>query len=168
MRNPKVQLFVVTVLLIAVGILLIPSMTQAEPKGMPWQNSIEDQRDGYSGSFVVDANSMDLIEVPAGRCYVILRLYAKVQDFEPPWFEYWEGMASYWRLTLDGELFLDEYSLKDPYRGAGTGVYVGDFVREDFPDKCVIVNGGQTLEISKPAEVERINITLIGYFCDMP
>ncbi|MHC4962090.1 MAG: hypothetical protein ACYTGA_08215 [Planctomycetota bacterium] len=64
MRNAKVQFVIVTGLLIAVGVLLIPSMTQAKPKSMPWQEP-KDQRDGYSRSFVVDANSV-LFTVTAG------------------------------------------------------------------------------------------------------
>ncbi|MHC4905503.1 MAG: hypothetical protein ACYTEN_06735 [Planctomycetota bacterium] len=66
MKNPKVQFVLVTVLLIAAGLLLIPSLTQATPKGVPAWRVDEPQRDGYSRSFVVDANSV-LFTVPEGR-----------------------------------------------------------------------------------------------------
>lgn len=166
MKNPKVQFAVFIVLVIAAGLLLIPSLTQAKPKVDPWQDA-EDQRDGYSRSFIVDANSV-LLEVPQERRYVLLRLVVRTIDFAEPWFEYWQEMGSYWTLTLEGDLFLDEYSLNKIYYGDGYSVYNRDYVREDFPDQCVVVNGGQTLAVSMPAEVERINITLIGYFCDAP
>ena len=164
MRNGKVQFVVVTVLLISVGILLIQSMTYAKPKSMPWQEP-QEQRDGYSRSFVIDANG-PLIEVPEGKCYVLLSLYARVTDYEPPYFEDWN--ASNWTLTIDGGTFLDEYSLYDPWQGAGSGVSIGGVLQEDFPDKCVVVGGGQTLGIIRPDAIENISMTLIGYFCDMP
>ena len=167
MKNPKVQFVVVAVFLMAVGLLLIPSLTQANPKGVPAWQADEPRRDGYSRSFVVDSNSV-LLEVPQGRRYVLLRLQIRANDSEAPWFEYWQEMAPYWTLTLDGEMLFDEYSLNKVYYGEGFRRYNGDYIREDFPDQCVVINGGQTLAISKPAEVERLNVTLIGYFCDMP
>jgi hypothetical protein len=164
MRNGKVQFVLVAVLLMVVGIWLFPSMTEGKSKAPPWQNN-EEQRDGYSRSFVVDSNG-PLIEVPEGKCYVLLSLYARVTDYEPPYFEDWDG--SFWTLTIDGETFLDEYSLYDPTKWAGTGVYMGGVLKEDFPDKCVVVKGGQTLGITRPDAVEKTSMTLIGYFCDMP
>ena len=164
MRNGKVQFVIVSVILIAVGVLLISSMTHAKPKSMPWQEP-QEQRDGYSRSFVVDSNG-PLIEVPEGKCYVLLSLYARATDSEPPYFEDWDG--SFWTLTIDGETFLDEYSLYDPTKLAGTGVYMGGVLKEDFPDKCVVVKGGQTLGITRPDAIEKTSMTLIGYFCDMP
>ena len=164
MKNQKVQFVIVTVLLIAVVVLLIPSMTQAKPKGIPWQNN-EEQRDGYSQTFNIEANS-PLIEVPEGKYYVLLRLYVRATDSEPPELEDWD--ASLWTLTLDGEMFLDEYSLNNPFNYSSPGVYIFGLAREDFPDKCVVVKGGQTLGVTRPEAIEHISMTLIGYFCDAP
>jgi hypothetical protein len=164
MKNSKVQFVLVAGLLMVIGVWLFPSMSEGKPKDSPWQNS-EDEREGYSRSFVVDANG-PLIEVPEGRCYVLLSLYARVTDYEPPYFEEYEG--SFWTLTIDGEIFLDEYSLYDPTKWAGTGVYIGGVLKEEFPDKCVMVKGGQTLGITRPDAIDKLSMTLIGYFCDMP
>jgi hypothetical protein len=165
MRNGKVQFVLVAVLLISVGVLLVPSMTHAKPKSMPWQEP-QEQRDGYSRSFVVDANG-PLIEVPEGKCYVLLSLYARATDYEPPYFEdYYDG--SFWTLTIDGETFLDEYGLFDPSKYVGTGVYLGGILKEDFPDKCVVVNSGETLGIIRPDAIDKLSMTLIGYFYNTP
>ena len=161
MKNPRVQFVIVTMALICVGVLLISSMTQAEPKGIPWQDKGE-QREGYSRSFVVDGNSI-LLEVPEGKCYVLLRLYARYVDYEPPHFDNWgEGEDdSAWSLTIDGELFFNEFILDD------TTANTCCIVREDFPDKCVVVSGGETLWIIKHENVEQVQMSLIGYFRDM-
>jgi len=172
MRNGKVQFVVVTGLLIAVGVLLIPSMTQAKPKSMPWQEP-QEQRDGYSRSFVVDANSV-LFTVPEGRCYVLTRLYARMVDNEPPnWWEideYYDRSLSFWTLTIDGEIFLDEFSIAHPYiyMSPNTSMTIHGLLKEDFPEKCIVVNGGQTLGITKLDAVDKVGLTLVGYFCDMP
>jgi hypothetical protein len=76
--------------------------------------------------------------------------------------------ASLWTLTLDGEMFLDEYSLNNPFNYSSPGVYIFGLAREDFPDKCVVVKGGQTLGVTRPEAIEHISMTLIGYFCDAP
>ena len=164
MRNGKVQFVLVAVLLMVVGIWLFPSMTEGKPKAPPWQNS-EEQRDGYSQTFVIEANST-LIEVPEGKCYVLLSLYARAIDYEPPHFEDWN--ASYWTLTIDGEAFLDEYGLYDPSQWYGSGVSGAGLLKEDFPDKCVVVKGGQILGITRPDAVDTISMTLIGYFYNTP
>ena len=161
MKKIKIQFVVVAVLSIAAGFFLVPSLTQAKPKGGSEQG-LDDQRDGYSRNFMIDANSVELFEVPVGKDYVLLRVYSREMDGPPIWV--WG--ESFWTLTVDGEMFLDQYTLSDPSRGAGTGVYIGEYVKEDFPDKCVVVHGGQTLAIKKHKDVEIINIALIGYFCD--
>ena len=165
MKNPKVQFVAVTLLFITAGLLLIPSLTQAKPKGIPTWQADEPQRDGYSRSFVVDANSI-LLEVPAERCFVLLKLYAKVVDSEPPhvW-ESYDWYPSYWNLTIDGEMFLDELSIKTLITASWGH---SDDVKEEFPDRCVVVRGSQALGITKLQEIEKVHITLIGYFCDMP
>jgi hypothetical protein len=162
MKNPKVQFVVVSLLLITIVLLLIPSLTQANPKGTPaWQGqgqNAEPQRDGYSRSFVVDANSV-LLEVPEGRCYVLLRLHVHPIDQEPPYI--WDlGIwgVSWWTLMVDGQMFLTANALS----------YDGHEVTEEFPDRCVVIRGGQTLGITKLEQVEKVNMTLIGYFCDAP
>ena len=132
MKNPKLQCVFVAVLLTAAGLLLIPSLTQANPKGVPaWQDrqDPEPQRDGYSRSFVVDANSV-LFTVPEGKRYVLLRLYARVGDYEEPFNEW---MESYWTLTVDGDMFLDEAGLTSPNWTSWA------IVREDFPDGTVVM-----------------------------
>ena len=174
MKNPKVQCVFVAVLLAAAGLLLIPSLTQAKPKDPPAQNT-EDHRDGYSRSFVVDANSV-LFTVPEGRRYVLVRMYARVSDNEPPhvWefdggYSYYRDM-SYWTLTIDGQMFLDEVCIAHPYvyQGNATMTTIDGLMKEDFPDGHVVINGGQTLGITKHVAIDKVSLTLIGYFCDAP
>jgi hypothetical protein len=148
--------------MMAAGFWLIPSLTQAKPKVDPSQDT-ENQRDGYSRSFVVDDKSV-VIVVPEGKRYVLMRMYSRIQDHESPW----AWGESYWNLMVDGEMFLEEFSLHDPNKGAGTGAEVGNATREDFPDGYVVVEGGQTLEIVKHEDVEYLFMTLIGYLCDAP
>lgn len=175
MKNPKVQFVLVTVLLIAAGLLLIPSLTQAKPKDLPWQAD-QPQRDGYSRSFVVDANSV-LFTVPEGRRYVVTRLYIRTIDNQSPF--WWEEVGpyineretSFWTLTIDGELFLDEVSIALPYlynnSNNGTSIVLNDGnFQSDFPDDHVVINGGQTLGITKHEAIDKVCLTLIGYFCD--
>ncbi|MHC4881361.1 MAG: hypothetical protein ACYTFX_09455 [Planctomycetota bacterium] len=174
MKNPKVQFVLVTVLLIAAGLLLIPSLTQATPKGVPAWRVDEPQRDGYSRSFVVDANSV-LFTVPEGRCYVLVRMYARVSDNEPPYmweftgghYDYYRDL-SYWTLTIDGQTFLDEVCIAHPYvyQGNATMSTIDGLMKEDFPDGYVVINGGQTLGITKHEAIDKVCLTLIGYFCD--
>ena len=171
MRNGKVQFVLVTVLLMVVGIWLFPSMTEGKSKAPPWQNN-EEQRDGYSQTFVIEANS-SLIEVPEGKCYVLLRLYSRIIEYVPSdpnvYYDFPYG-ESVWTLTIDGEMFLNEFGLYDPLTlgdliryTSGTGIRIGD-----FPDRCVMVRGGETLGITKHEDIEKLSMTLIGYFCDMP
>ena len=165
MRNGKVQFVLVTMLLVVMGIWLFPPMTEGKQKDTSWQ-SPEDERDGYSQSFVLNANG-PLIEVPEGKCYVLLMLYSKYVDYDLPYFDNWgEGEGdSAWTLTIDGELFLDEFSL---YGHSAAAANMCCVLREDFPDKCVVVRGGEMLAITKHENVDALSITLIGYFCDAP
>ena len=174
MKNPKVQCVVFIVLVIAAGLLLIPSLTQATPKGVPaWQDA-EPRRDGYTRSFVVDANSV-LLEVPQGRCYVLTRMYAKVSDNQAPhvweftggYYDYYRDL-SFWTLTIDGQMFLDEVCIAHPYSyvGPSTSFTIEGLLKEDFPDAQVVVHGGQTLGITKHQAIDRVCLTLVGYFCD--
>jgi hypothetical protein len=162
MRNGKVQFVLVAVLLMVAVIWLFPSMTEGKSKAPPWQSS-EEQRDGYSRSFIVDANSV-LLEVPEGKCYVLLSLYAKYVDYEQPYFDDWgEGWGnSAWTLTIDGELFFNEFILN------GASANTCCIAREYFPDKCVVIKGGQILEITKDKNVEQVQMALIGYFYNTP
>lgn len=172
MRNGKGQFILVAVLLMVAAIWLFPSMSEGKPKAPPWQNS-EEQRDGYSRSIVVDANSV-LFTVPQGKRYVMVRLYARVSDTEPPYWweneEFYDRSVSFWAFTIDGELFLDEFSIARPevYVNNATSITIDGLLEEDFPDKCVVIEGGQTLAVTKLEAVDKVGMTLIGYFCDMP
>ena len=91
---------------------------------------------------------------------MLLKLYAKIVDHEMPYV--WD--ESFWVLTIDGQMFLDEASLVDPL----SSQYTFGSVMESFPDNCLVVNGGHTLGISKHPDIDRVHMALIGYFCDMP
>ena len=166
MKNPKVQLVVVAVLLMVAGLLLIPSLTQAKPKGVPAWQADEPQRDGYSQTYVIDANSV-LVEVPEGECFVLLRLYSYLLVYD---YHNFPDGESVWTLTVDGEMFLNELGLYDPLLLGDLGMYTSTtgLYRGDFPDRCVVVRGGQTLGITMHDSIEKMSITLIGYFCDVP
>ncbi|MHC4782727.1 MAG: hypothetical protein ACYSOL_07565 [Planctomycetota bacterium] len=172
MKNSKVQFVLVAGLLMVIGVWLFPSMSEGKPKDSPWQ-SPENEREGYSRSFVVDANSV-LFTVPEGRCYVLTRLYARMVDNESPnWWdidEYYDRSLSFWTLTIDGEMFLDEFSIAHPYiyMSPNTSMTIHGLLKEDFPEKCIVVNSGQTLGITKHDAVDKVGLTLVGYFCDMP
>ena len=165
MRNGKVQFVLVTVLLMVVGIWLFPSMTEGKSKAPPWQ-SPEDERDGYSQTYVIDANSV-LVEVPEGECFVLLRLYSNLLVYD---YHNFPDGESVWTLTVDGDMFLNELGLYDPLLLGDLGMYTSTtgLYRGDFPDRCVVVRGGQTLGITMHDSIEKMSITLIGYFCDVP
>lgn len=159
MNNRNVQFVAVTALLIVMIIWMLPSATEGKYKDVSPQKP-QEYRDAYSQSFVIDANSI-LFEVPEGRRFVLLRLYSRIRDYEHPvWGEH------FWTLTIDGEMFLYGLALPRAERGDGAYAYTGDVIKEDFPDKCVVVNGGQTLGITLHEVLEGVNLTLIGYFCD--
>ena len=129
-------------------------------------NCCIEQRDGYSKTFIIDANSV-LIEVPEGECFVLLRLYSQILIYDSDDYPHGESV---WTLTVDGDIFLNEFGLYDPLLLGDlarytytTGLYKGD-----FPDRCVVVRSGQALEVMKHEKAEKISMTLIGYFCDMP
>ncbi|MHC4905504.1 MAG: hypothetical protein ACYTEN_06740 [Planctomycetota bacterium] len=43
---------------------------------------------------------------------------------------------------------------------------IDGLMKEDFPDGYVVINGGQTLGITKHEAIDKVCLTLIGYFCD--
>jgi hypothetical protein len=176
MKNRKVQIVMVIVLAI-LSIWLFPSVAGGQREGIsslqvpananprcPKVRHLccKEQRQGYSQSFIIDENR-PLMEVPEGKCYVLLRLYSRLiaGDIPNP-FE-----TSIWTLTIDEEIFLDELSLSNPFLDA-SGPQITGILKEDFPDKCVVVKGGETLGIIKNEAVEKLSITLIGYFYDTP
>jgi hypothetical protein len=96
-----------------------------------------------------------------------------VDNESPNWWdidEYYDRSLSFWTLTIDGEMFLDEFSIAHPYiyMSPNTSMTIHGLLKEDFPEKCIVVNSGQTLGITKHDAVDKVGLTLVGYFCDMP
>ena len=182
MKKRKLQIVLVAVLLSMLGIWLFPSIAEGQRKDISsWQVPgngnpqclkarpfcSKEQRQGYSQSFIIDTNQ-PLIEVAEGKCYVLLRLYSKAIGGNIP--EQFEG--SIWTLTIDEQTFLDELSLSNRnfyyLNYIDDRLTLGNPLKEDFPDKCVVVEGGKTLGIIKNEAVEKVSITLIGYFYNTP
>ena len=175
MKNLKTQLLLVLILLTVLGIGMFPSIVEGKKKVSPslkfhgnGNKSLKtcstcciEQRQGYSQSFIIDENS-PLIEVPEGKCYVLLRIYSKVMEGDTNPFE-----ESVWTLTVNGETFLDEISLSNTCIPDSGPVVIG-ILKENFPDKTVVVKGGETLGIIKNEKVEKLSIALIGYFYNTP
>lgn len=103
------------------------------------------KREGYTQSFIVDSEeNQTLLTVPEGERFVLLRLYIQ-QDYDSP-----HNVWIPWKLTVDDRLWLYASNMFYPI--------------SDFPEGCVVVNGGETLKVIRGKEEDILAITLIGYF----
>lgn len=102
------------------------------------------QKEGYSQHYTVAEYSTEtLFTVPAAKEFVLRKIYFEFVPLE---------------LQVDGVEFIQGYYFDTPANGA---------VSEDFPDKCIVVNSGETLTIVNNYQ-NALRATVIGYFCDAP
>ena len=100
------------------------------------------EREGYMKTVDIDPNSSyTFFTVPAGKQFVLLKLFV-----EQPMF-----------LTSSGGLYIDWYTL--PNTPLPSCI--------DFPDRCVVINGGEMVEVSNPDLVYAGKATVLGYFYDV-
>jgi hypothetical protein len=112
------------------------------------------QREGYCKSWYIKGGEAQAIfTVPAGKRFVLLKLYCDVYNCE-------------WHLAVNDELFID-----GSINHIGSDLYYdGDHsyrYEHNFPDRCVVINAGDKLEaVGDHAQRSGI-LTLIGYFYDV-
>jgi hypothetical protein len=102
------------------------------------------QREAYFQSVDIPGNSTHtFFTVPAGKRFVLLKVC----------------MMTYLELLVNDSKFIgSDYFGRDSENGD---------TFEDFPDRCVIVNAGQTLK-ARNYGVALHRMTIIGYFYDVP
>jgi len=108
------------------------------------------EREGYCKTHIVAVDSNETIfTVPTGKQFVLLSLSS--------------GYDSVWHLTVNDNLFIDasiaRQAMVEP-------VYVW---WRDFPDRCVVVNAGETLKAWNESGGlgNVLYMTFIGYFHDV-
>jgi len=97
-----------------------------------------EEREGYCKILYTPYESQVLFTVPEGKNFVLLQLINRAHD------------------PLDYKLQVDGNDIILGRNLMGTG--------HDFPDRCVIVNSGETLTVIGPA----YEVTIIGYFYNCP
>ncbi len=103
------------------------------------------QRQGFSRSLDVEGvTTQTLVTVPAGKEFVLLKLYAC------------DTGGGAWQLTSDSDLLLDGHITNKSY--ADRFGYV-----HDFPDRCVVVDAGKSLNAVGLMSPNTVHMTVIGY-----
>ena len=112
------------------------------------------QREGYIGHFALPAKSnVVCFIVQAGKQFVLLNLTFR-----------YDSSASRRKayLTVNGN-FLTGY----PYLRSYTDPTNMIQSYADFPDRCVVVNAGETLKVVND-ESSALKVMIVGYFHDVP
>lgn len=114
------------------------------------------KKEWYYRQFEIEPTHNDsLFVVPAGRQFVLLRLYsAPDTSHQTDWY-----LAANEVSILDGSI--NKYSFK-----AGAGI--GYKFEHDFPDGCITVNTEETLNAVNNYPLGNLHIIVVGYFRDMP
>jgi hypothetical protein len=103
------------------------------------------QRQGFCRSIDVTGTATQaILTVPAGQEFVLLKLYAS------------DLFGGSWQLTSDSELLLDGDITNKSY--ADRFGYI-----HDFPDRCVVVGEGKTLNAVGLLSDNTLHMTVIGY-----
>ncbi|MFA5252004.1 MAG: hypothetical protein WC454_05400 [Phycisphaerae bacterium] len=157
---------VVCVLALAVlsGILTLATAGNLEPDAPPAPtmktlNEIYDavagvsQREGRLQQVNVDASSTyTLFTVPAGKQFVLLNLTFRYDSSK---------RRAY--LTVNDN-FLTGYPYVRSY--TDTSNFTQSYA--DFPDRCVVVNAGETLKVVNEEPSAALKAMIVGYFYDVP
>lgn len=107
-----------------------------------------DEREGFCKLIVIiGEDPVPVLTVPEGKCFVLLQLNANGQ-----WF----------KIKVNGTNIIDGKLIISPANANGST----DVLSHDFPDRCVIVNSGETLTVedSFPSGTWNVNLNIIGYF----
>lgn len=104
------------------------------------------ERQGYmKHDHLGSGNYHIFFTVPAGKKFVLLKLY-------------WNTSSDFISLTVNDNLFIDNTFFG---KSSETGT-----THEDFPDRCVVVNAGETLKVVNNSGVN-LETTIVGYFFDI-
>ena len=172
MESKKAKTLTALILLACITIWLVPSIADMENEDklfrsklpisnciFPHRQCLQDpilQRQGYAQTFVIEQQgNQPLLTVPQDKCFVLLRLYARGTECN---ISYPQDIC--WILTLDEEFFIDEAGIRE----CPCDLCV---LREDFPDRSVVVNSGKILGVTKHDNVAKLHVTLVGYFYDV-
>ena len=174
MKKKNVNTNLVVFLLVMVGLLGYVLLAQAgnlQPSAAPTPTmktlqEIYDaasgginEREGFCQYFETPGDSNEVIlTVPEGQRFVLLKLYCLCDIGED------------WSLTVDGSLLINGKSIIEVgYQTHNVDGIIYKFMH-DFPDRCVVVNAGQTLEVvnSHPNPSFKSKTTIIGYYYDVP
>jgi hypothetical protein len=112
------------------------------------------QREGYMGHFGLPADSNVVCFImPAGKQFVLLNLTFRYDDSV-------SRRKAY--LTVNGN-FLTGYPYLRSYTDPANMIQS----YADFPDRCVVVNAGETLKVVND-ESSALKVMIVGYFHDVP
>jgi hypothetical protein len=117
------------------------------------------QREGFHKFITLAEDSVEeLLTVEPGKRLVLLKLYAPLQTAD----------AYQWRLTVNDIEFIDGTITK--YGGEySSGGWTNTYKYEhNFPDRCVVVDAGETLKVVNYHPTNALWMTLIGYYYDVP
>ena len=114
------------------------------------------QREGFCKTLNVTSGTTPVLTVPAGKRFVLLKLYA-----------YYDVISLSWSLMVnDSTTLFDGNIVRAGSEMVMTWEYIQQFIH-DFPDRCVVVDGNDTLNVFNFGG-STLHITIIGYYYDVP
>ena len=107
-----------------------------------------EEREGFSKAFDVSPGTYPILTVPSGKTFVLLQINSDMAQF---------SIKADSNIVIIGEAIIASYA---------TGG--ADKLSHDFPDRCVVFEQGQVLELDNPTYT--ISIQIVGYFynCNCP
>ena len=115
------------------------------------------EREGRTYYIQTSPNSSeDVLTVPGGKRFVLLKLHQWTHSVDTP--------LPYWRLEVNNKLLLQGNINYDGKIGSD----IINKATHDFPDRCVVVDAGETLTFLNQHLSYTMNTTIIGYFYSVP